>query len=89
MHVFLRVDEVAPLLSQSYTDPHKVLSRTEKHFIIDKDRRKSYVSLDRAKPTYIFKDLLDSIDEFISSKDPTLYVFPMNLMFHLPNQADV
>ncbi|GBN11902.1 Pro-Pol polyprotein [Araneus ventricosus] len=40
-HVFLRVDTVQPSLSQPYIGLYKVLSRTNKNFIILKDNQKS------------------------------------------------
>ncbi|GBN30166.1 Retrovirus-related Pol polyprotein from transposon 412 [Araneus ventricosus] len=46
-HVFLRVDAVQPSLSQPYTGPYKVLSRTNKNFIILKDNKKVTLTIDR------------------------------------------
>ncbi|GFU15917.1 transposon Ty3-G Gag-Pol polyprotein [Trichonephila clavipes] len=34
-HIFLRIDRVQPPLRQPYTEPHNVLSRTDKTIIID------------------------------------------------------
>ncbi|GBN83549.1 hypothetical protein AVEN_153947-1 [Araneus ventricosus] len=52
-HVFLRIDSVKPPLYQPYTGPHKVLTRTEKNFIIELNGRTSTVSIDRVKPAYL------------------------------------
>lgn len=56
-HVFLRVDKISPPLSQPYTGPHEVVSRTDKHITININERKACVSMDRVKPAFIFKDL--------------------------------
>ncbi|GBM93464.1 hypothetical protein AVEN_215350-1 [Araneus ventricosus] len=63
-HVFLRVDAVQPSLSQPYTGPYKVLSRTNKNFIILKDIKKVTVTIDRLKPAHL---LLDNVN-FSESK---------------------
>ncbi|GBM82499.1 Transposon Ty3-G Gag-Pol polyprotein [Araneus ventricosus] len=58
-HVFLRVDAAQPSLSQPYTGPYKVLSRTNKNFIILKDNKKVTVTIDRLKPAHL---LLDNVN---------------------------
>ncbi|GFS47606.1 retrovirus-related Pol polyprotein from transposon 412 [Trichonephila clavipes] len=68
-HVFLRVDKVSPSLSQPYTGPHEVLSRNNKHITININGKKSCVSLDRVKPTFVFKDLPDTIPDPIISAE--------------------
>ncbi|GBM04507.1 hypothetical protein AVEN_197908-1 [Araneus ventricosus] len=55
-HVFLRVDAVQPSLSQPYTGPYKVLSRTNKNFIIIKYNKKVTVTVDRLKPAHLSLD---------------------------------
>ncbi|GFY09326.1 transposon Ty3-G Gag-Pol polyprotein [Trichonephila clavipes] len=44
-HIFLLIDRVQTLLRQSYTGPHKALSRTDKTIITDVNGRKKLVSL--------------------------------------------
>ncbi|GBM66659.1 Transposon Ty3-G Gag-Pol polyprotein [Araneus ventricosus] len=65
-HVFLRVDAVQPSLSQPYTGPYKVLSRTNKYFIILKDNKKVTVTIDRLKPVHL---LLDNVNSSASKLD--------------------
>ncbi|GBO28553.1 hypothetical protein AVEN_121885-1, partial [Araneus ventricosus] len=61
-HVFLRVDAVHPSLSQPYTGPYKVLSRTNKHSIILKHNKKVTVTIDRLKPAHLLLDNVNSSD---------------------------
>ncbi|GBN30781.1 hypothetical protein AVEN_173531-1 [Araneus ventricosus] len=65
-HDFLSVDAVHPSLSQPYTGPYKVLSRTNKNFIILKDSKKVTVTIDRLKPAHL---LLDNVNSSKSKLD--------------------
>ncbi|GFT99397.1 transposon Tf2-11 polyprotein [Trichonephila clavipes] len=58
-HVFLRIDNVQPPLSQNYTGPHKVIRRTDKVFTILINGKRKTVSIDRVKPTYVCDDTDD------------------------------
>ncbi|GBO28086.1 hypothetical protein AVEN_171906-1 [Araneus ventricosus] len=62
-HVFLRVDAVQPSLSQ----PYKVLSRTNKNFIILKDNKKVTVTIDRLKPDHLLLDNVNSSESNLDS----------------------
>ncbi|GBO42694.1 Transposon Tf2-9 polyprotein [Araneus ventricosus] len=66
-HVFLRVDTVQPSLSQPYTGPYKVLSRTNKNFIILKDNKKVTVTIDRLKPAHLLLDNVNSSESKLDS----------------------
>ncbi|GBN25005.1 Pro-Pol polyprotein [Araneus ventricosus] len=66
-HVFLRVDAVQPSLSQPYTGPYKVLSRTNKNFIILKDNKKVTVTIDRLKPAHLLLDNVNSSERKLDS----------------------
>ncbi|GBN60951.1 Pro-Pol polyprotein [Araneus ventricosus] len=61
-HVFLRVDAFQPSLSQPYTGLYKVLSRTNKNFIILKDNKKVTVTIDRLKPAHLLLDNVSKLD---------------------------
>ncbi|GBN42741.1 hypothetical protein AVEN_245681-1 [Araneus ventricosus] len=66
-HVFLRVDAVQSSLSQPYTGPYKVLSRTNKNFIILKDNKKVTVTIDRLKPAQLLLDNVNSSESKLDS----------------------
>ncbi|GBN51448.1 hypothetical protein AVEN_151290-1 [Araneus ventricosus] len=66
-HVFLRVDAVQPSLSQPYTGPYKVLSRTNKNFIILKDNKKVTVTIDRLKPAHLLLYNVNSSESKLES----------------------
>ena len=70
-HVFLRVDKVAPSLSQPYTGPHEVLSKSNKHITVSLNGKKSCVSLDRVKLAMIFNDMNSQPADFRSSNSLT------------------
>ena len=59
-HVFLRVDSVKPPLSPPYTGPHPVISRKEKHFVLQINEKNVAVSIDRLKPAYVLSESADS-----------------------------
>ncbi|GFW45288.1 transposon Ty3-G Gag-Pol polyprotein [Trichonephila clavipes] len=59
-HILLRIDRVQTPLSQPYTGPHKVLSRTDKTITIDANGRKNTVSLDHIKTAHL---LLETVCE--------------------------
>ncbi|GFU18615.1 transposon Ty3-G Gag-Pol polyprotein [Nephila pilipes] len=52
-YIFLRSDKVNPPLTQPYTEPHLVISRTDKNFIIDLNGKPNTVSIDSVKPAYL------------------------------------
>ncbi|GBN05404.1 hypothetical protein AVEN_30801-1 [Araneus ventricosus] len=66
-HVFLRVDAVQLSLSQPYTGPYKVLSRTNKNFTILKDNKKATVTTDRLKPAHLLLDNVNSSESKLES----------------------
>ena len=55
-HVFVRTDAVRKPLEQPYKGPFKVLSRSDKSFVLDLDGRKDTVSIDRLKPAFVLQD---------------------------------
>ncbi|GBN99477.1 hypothetical protein AVEN_76443-1 [Araneus ventricosus] len=66
-HVFLRVDAVQPSLSQPYTGPYKVLSLTNKNFVILKDNKKVTVTIDGAHPAHLLLDNVNSSESALDS----------------------
>ncbi|GBO25102.1 hypothetical protein AVEN_17272-1 [Araneus ventricosus] len=66
-HVFLRVDAVQPSLSQPYTGPYKVLTRTNKNFLVFKDNKKVTVTNDRLKPAHLLLDNVNSSERKLHS----------------------
>jgi transposase InsO family protein len=52
-HVFLRADGVKQPLQPPYTGPHRVLRRTDKTYVIDKNGKPETVSVDRLKPAFL------------------------------------
>ena len=52
-HVFVRRDAVRKPLQPPYDGPFKVISRSDKHFVIDLNTRQDTVSIDRLKSAYI------------------------------------
>ena len=52
-HVFIRTDAVKKPLQPPYTGPHPVISRAEKHFVVNVNGRRDTISLDRLKPAHM------------------------------------
>ena len=52
-HVFIRTDSVKRPLESPYTGPYKVVSRTDKNFVILLAGKRDTVSIDRCKPAYV------------------------------------
>ncbi|CAH8665383.1 unnamed protein product [Schistosoma margrebowiei] len=50
--VFVRVDTVKKPLKQPYKGPYKVIKRTQKYFIVNRDGNKQTISIDRIKPAF-------------------------------------
>jgi len=53
-HVFLRDDAYHPPLTPAYKGPFKILKRSDKTFLIDRNQKSVTVSIDRLKPAYSF-----------------------------------
>ncbi|GBN07737.1 hypothetical protein AVEN_251414-1 [Araneus ventricosus] len=70
-HVFLRNDKIRPPLIPSYSGPHSVVSRTDKHFVIDLNDKSTTVSNDLLKPAYEFSEDFDS-QKGTSNFEPSL-----------------
>ena len=51
-HVFIRNDGVRRPLTTPYSGPFRVLSRTARHFTVDRNGRKEVVSIDRLKVAF-------------------------------------
>ena len=60
-HVFVRTDAVRKPLEQPYKGPFKVISRSDKFFVLDLNVRKDTVSIDRLKPAFILQDVSSEI----------------------------
>ena len=72
-HVFLRVDRVRRPLEQPYVGPYKVISRTNKVFMLDVDGKNITVSIDRLKPAYLDKDIFPPItQQSVPTENPEL-----------------
>nr|XP_042911808.1 uncharacterized protein LOC122272331 [Parasteatoda tepidariorum] len=85
-HVFLRVDKIVPPLTQPYTGPHEVLSRTDKHITIQKNGKETCVSLDRVKPAFIFNDLIsETNDSVIGSSTSDFPIVPTTSTSDFPS----
>ncbi|VDO80485.1 unnamed protein product [Schistosoma curassoni] len=50
--VFVRVDAVKKPLTPPYKGPYKVIKRTHKYFIINKNGNNETISIDRIKPAF-------------------------------------
>lgn len=50
--VFVRNDAIRPSLSPPYSGPHRVISRSEKHYKVIVNGRAVNISIDRLKPAY-------------------------------------
>ncbi|XP_038116924.1 uncharacterized protein LOC119769093 [Culex quinquefasciatus] len=50
--VFVRNDAIRPSLSPPYSGPHRVISRSEKHYKVIVNGRTVNISIDRLKPAY-------------------------------------
>ena len=80
-HVWVRCDRHKRPLEPPYTGPFLVVSRTDKHVVIDRAGRKDTISLDRVKPAYV--DATSSLpDVSLSSpisptSDPQLIEIPV------------
>ncbi|GBM85968.1 hypothetical protein AVEN_88342-1 [Araneus ventricosus] len=67
-HVFVSCDTVRKPLEQPYQGPFKVISRNDKFFKININKRQSTVSIDRLKPAYVLPDVL-SENLFIKTEE--------------------
>ena len=61
-HIFIRRDSVKKSLQPPYDGPFRVISRTDKHFIVDINGRQDTVSIDRLKVAHVDYPLLHSSD---------------------------
>ncbi|CAI2734883.1 unnamed protein product [Schistosoma spindalis] len=66
--VFVRVDAVKKPLKQPYEGPYKVIKRTNKHFIINKNGRNETISIDRIKPA--FYEILQDAEDNTTNESP-------------------
>ncbi|XP_069964569.1 uncharacterized protein [Bactrocera oleae] len=55
-HVFVRRDAPHHAFTSPYEGPHRVISRHEKHFIVNVRGDNTTVSIDRLKPIYLLPD---------------------------------
>ena len=70
-HVFIRRDAVRKPLQPPYDGPYRVISRTEKHFVIDINGRIDTVSIDRLKVAHLDNTLT------ITPQTPTPTAIPI------------
>lgn len=54
-HVFIRTDGVKKPLESPYTGPFKVVDRSDKNIIVNRNNKNEYIAIDRCKPAYIEK----------------------------------
>lgn len=59
-HVFLRHDATKEPFQPPYDDPFRVISRTAKNMVIEKEGKPLNVSTDRTKPAFIFATQQDT-----------------------------
>lgn len=55
-HVFIRVDLVKKSLQPPYNGPFRVITRSEKSFLVQMNDREVRVSVDRLKPAFLLND---------------------------------
>ena len=55
-HVFIRDDSVRKPLQPPYRGPFRVIRRTDKFFVLDRNEKHDAVSVDRLKPAHIERD---------------------------------
>ncbi|CAB4046147.1 Hypothetical predicted protein [Paramuricea clavata] len=55
-HVFVRSDRVQPGLKSKYSGPFKVISRTDKVFLLDTDGKEDSFTIDRLKPANLKRE---------------------------------
>ena len=55
-YVFIRNDALRGPLQPTYDGPYKVVERTDKNFVIEKNGRKARISIDRLKPAHTVAD---------------------------------
>lgn len=58
-HVFVRVDRVTKPLTQPYTGPFKVISKTEKYYKIMQQDTEKIISIDRLKPAFALNNSIE------------------------------
>lgn len=56
-YVFVRVDRVQRPLSAPYEGPFRIIRRTRKFFILDRNGKNDSVSIDRLKPAFITNEI--------------------------------
>ncbi|GBM46791.1 hypothetical protein AVEN_195208-1 [Araneus ventricosus] len=82
-------------MSQLYTGPYKVLSRTNKNFVILKDNKKVTVTIDRLKAAHLLLDNVNSSESKLDSprvdtSSPTpLAKEPEKLTMPLPEKSPI
>ncbi|GFV12844.1 uncharacterized protein TNCV_2275801 [Trichonephila clavipes] len=96
--IFLRIDRVQPHLRQPYTEPHKVLSRTDKTITIYVNGRKTTVSLDRVKPAHLLSETacesLPSVnksikDDKLSTNDKSIFTAKSGRHVYFPKKLAI
>ncbi|WP_239110337.1 hypothetical protein, partial [Streptococcus dysgalactiae] len=73
-HVFVKVGGVRTPLQPPYTGPHRVLSRADKHYVVDLGGRRECVSIDRLKPAFVESSSSSPATPPTSSTPPTTAV---------------
>ena len=55
-HVFVRTDAVRQPLVRPYTGPYRVVSKSAKYFVIEKNGKTDSVTVDRLKPAFTHQE---------------------------------
>ncbi|MBM6549334.1 DDE-type integrase/transposase/recombinase, partial [Streptococcus dysgalactiae subsp. equisimilis] len=79
-HVFIRVGGVRSPMQPPYTGPYRVLSRADKHFVVDVGGKRETVSIDRLKPAVT--DLSSSSSSLHGSATTDTDCSPHSSHFH-------
>lgn len=65
-HVFIRTDAVKKPLQAPYDGPYRIISRTDKVYVIQLPGRQASISIDRLKPAYVITEDTSALPPMIT-----------------------